>query len=186
MKEACKTKLSEVEERFQYVQLYLPNNLESTRKEIDYAYSDFEQGNYELCLFKASKAKANVDTILGVFGVSMEGVNNVIEQKLIIAERNLAEEIEKGIFPILGYSYFEYANSLKDSDTFSALLYSEYALELSNLDIYFRNNTAKKIDLSWKVNLPVITAVITSFILGFWFAHILIPKKKRAKRKKAR
>ena len=66
---ACRTKLSEVEERLQYVQLYFPQNLEGTRKELEYAYQDLREGNHELCLFKASKAKANVDTVLSVFGV---------------------------------------------------------------------------------------------------------------------
>jgi len=36
-----------------------------------------------------------------------------------------------------------HANSLKDSDVFSALLYSEYALELGNLDIYFKESDGK-------------------------------------------
>jgi len=61
---ACRTKLSEVEERLQYVQLYFPQNLANTRKELEYAYQDLENGNFELCLFKASKAKANVNTVL--------------------------------------------------------------------------------------------------------------------------
>src|SRR3989338_342427 len=140
IKNACRAKLAEVEERLQYVQLYLPQSLENTRKELAYAYKDLESGNYELCLFKASKAKANVDTVLSVFGVKMEDVEKIVANKLGIVERNIVDEAEKGIFPILGYSYFEYANSLKDSDIFSALLYSGYALELSYLDIYFKNN----------------------------------------------
>jgi len=140
IKDACRTKLAEVEERLQYVQITLPQNMENTRKELAYAYKDLESGNYELCLFKASKAKANVDTVLSVFGVKMEDVEKIVANKLGIVERNIVDEAEKGIFPILGYSYFEYANSLKDSDIFSALLYSGYALELSYLDIYFKNN----------------------------------------------
>ena len=139
IKNACRTKLAEVEERLQYVQLYLPQSLEGTRKELSYAYQDLEDGNYELCLFRASKAKANVDTVLSVFGVTTDNVKTVVNNRLEIAERNLIEETEEGVFPILGYSYFEYANSLKDSDIFSALLYSGYALELSSLDIYFKN-----------------------------------------------
>src|SRR3989338_7500766 len=133
IKDACRTKLAEVEERLQYVQITLPQNMENTRKELAYAYKDLESGNYELCLFKASKAKANVDTVLSVFGVKMEDVEKIVANKLGIVERNIVDEAEKGIFPILGYSYFEYANSLKDSDIF-------YALELSYLDIYFKNN----------------------------------------------
>ncbi|HJN57243.1 MAG: S16 family serine protease [Candidatus Woesearchaeota archaeon] len=184
IKNTCKTKLSEVEERLQYVQLYFPQNLANTRKELEYAYLDLEENNYELCLFKASKAKANVDTILSVFGVSTDNINSIIDQKLNIVERNLVEETEKGIFPILGYSYFEYANSLKNSDPFSALLYSGYALELSNLDIYFKSYNGN-------INFPEIdkklfVVLISGIILGIIIANIARISKKTTKRKPKR
>ena len=66
IKNACMAKLSEVEERLQYVEIYLPQSLENTRKELEYAYNDRDEGNFELCLSKASKAKANVDTVLKI------------------------------------------------------------------------------------------------------------------------
>ncbi len=179
IRNACRTKLSEVEERLQYVQLYLPQNLENIRKDMGYAYQDLNDNNYELCLFKASKAKANVDTILSVFGVKNDDVQNVVSQKLGIVERNLVEEIENGVFPILGYSYFEYANSLKSSDPLSALLYSEYALELSNLDIYFKS-PGKKINFPFRVDKRLFVVLITGIALGIIVANI--PKFKRAKR----
>jgi predicted S18 family serine protease len=184
IRNACRTKLSEVEERLQYVQLYLPQNLENTGKELAYAYQDLEEGNYELCLFKASKAKANVDAVLSVFGVRNNNVNNIINQKLDVVERNLVEETEKGVFPILGYSYFEYANSLKDSDPYSALLYSEYALELSNLDIYFKSSGSNGVTLFEKIDKKLFIILIIGIILGFFVARIVGYKKKKSKRRK--
>jgi len=184
---ACRTKLSEVEERLQYVQIYLPQNLEGTRKELEYAYKDLRDANYELCLFKASKAKANVDTVLSVFGVRTSNVGTIINQKLDIVERNLVEGTEKGIFPIVGYSYYEYANSLKDSDPFSALLYAEYALELSNLDIYFKNAEVKKIKLPSKIDGRLLLVLIMGVILGILASKIIdrdFLKRKRPKSKK--
>ena len=175
---ACRTKLSEVEERLQYVQLYFPQNLEGTRKELDYAYQDLKDGNYELCLFKASEAKANVDTVLSVFGVRTDNVAGVLNQKLSIVERNLVEETEKGVFPILGYSYFEYANSLKDSDPFSALLYSGYALELSNLDIYFKSSIREKINLFESIDKRLFIALIAGIILGIFAVKVFDFNKK--------
>jgi uncharacterized protein len=179
VKNACKTKLSEVEERIQYVQLSFPQNLDNTRKEVDYAYRDLEKGNYELCLFKASKAKANVDTILSVLGVRRNDVDRVIQNKIGIVERNIVEETEKGIFPILGYSYYEYANSLKESDPFSALLYSGYALELSNLEIYLKNGdaeAAQTFDVTdTKRNtqsVNIIIVLIIGIVLGILLAKI--------------
>jgi len=195
IKNACRVKISEVEERFQYVQLYFPQNLENSRKELEYAYQDLKDGNYELCLFKASKAKANVDTILSVFGVRASNVDNVVNQKLNIVERNLVEENEKGVFPILGYSYYEYANSLKDSDPFSALLYSSYALELSNLDIYFKDTESSALKSITKIKSRVdnglfvvlIIGIIIGIIIGNLFkfqTKSIKAKKSRKKRKK--
>ena len=180
---ACRAKLSEVEERLQYVEIYLPQSLENTRKELEYAYNDKDEGNFELCLSKASKAKANVDTVLSVFGVRNEDVARVVDKKLEIVERSLVEETEKGVFPIVGYSYFEYANSLKEDDPFSALLYSEYALELSNLDIYFKTQKAEKFILFDKVDKKLLSVLVIGLILGFVIGKItnLRPKKSRKK-----
>ena len=41
------------------------------------------------------------------------------------------------LFPIQGYSYYEYAKALSKTDKISGLIYSQYALEFSNLDLYF-------------------------------------------------
>ncbi|MAE42791.1 hypothetical protein CMO93_03395 [Candidatus Woesearchaeota archaeon] len=183
IKNACREKISEAEERFQYVQLYFPQNLENTRKELDYAYQDLENENYELCLFKASKAKANVDTILSVFGVRIADVDNVVKQKLNIVERNIVEETEKGVFPILGYSYFEYANSLKDSDIFSALLYSGYALELSNLDIYFKSPESIPSTITKKIDKKLLLVFIIGILMGIFIGNIHRFRKKKARKK---
>ncbi|MBI2135358.1 hypothetical protein HYU09_05175 [Candidatus Woesearchaeota archaeon] len=189
IKNACRTRLAEVEERLQYVQLYLPQSLEGTKKDLNYAYEDLKNENYELCLFRASKAKANVDTVLSVFGVTTGNVKIVVSKKLEIAERNLVEETEKGVFPILGYSYFEYANSLKESDIFSALLYSSYAMELSNLDIYLKDTgTVPQVaEFSRSIDKSLAVGLVAGIILGIAIARIYYlgknPKKK-AKRKR--
>ena len=144
LKKSCQNKISEADERKQYVELYFPNTLDNVKKEIDRASSELEKGNYELCLSTASKAKADVDIVLSIFGVDAPQYKNIVDRKLEIVKNNIARQAAKGTFPILGYSYYEYANSLKDNDLFSALLYSEYALELGNLDIYFKESNGKK------------------------------------------
>jgi len=144
LKKSCQSKISEADEREQYVELYLPNSMDNIKKEINHATSELEKKNYELCLSMASKAKADVDVVLSVFGVDASQFRNIVDRKLEIVKNNIARESAKGIFPILGYSYYEYANSLKENDLFSSLLYSEYALELGNLDIYFKESDGKK------------------------------------------
>ena len=136
---------------------------------------------------KTPGPKASVDSILGVFGVGTDDVGNIINQKLDIVERNLVEQTNSGVFPILGYSYFEYANSLKESDPYSALLYSEYALELSNLDIYFKTADGGNINMLNNIDKNLLIVFTVGVILGVIISRIIgyKPRKKGAKRKKS-
>ena len=173
---SCINKISEAEERYEYVNFYLPSYLEETRKEIDYAYDDLENEDYELCLFKASKAKADADVILTVIGSEDEQLKDLLDEKLIIVKNIIAEQTTKGIFPIVGYSYYEYANSLKNESVVDALVYSEYALELSNLDMYFKTK---------RIRIPVyelafIGVFLSGIVIGFLAAKKTIREKTAA------
>ena len=191
LKKSCQAKISEVDERIQYVELYVPTPLDSIKNSIENANKELESKNYELCLSIASKAKADVDVILSVFGVDNDQYNNILERKLEIVKNNIARQAAKGIFPILGYSYYEYANSLKNNDVLSALLYSEYALELGNLDIYFKESSPSKDSISIGNGVNVNKKLLGIFVLGAAigfaagsFARIRIAKIKAKKRKK--
>ncbi len=187
LKKSCQTKISEADEREQYVELYFPNTLENVKNGIKRANSELQKGNYELCLSEASKAKADVDIILSVFGVDPEQYRNVVETKLEIVKNNIARQSNKGVFPILGYSYYEYANSLKESDVFSALLYSEYALELGNLDIYFKESNGKKANY-YNIDSKLIGIFFIGVLVGGIAVSLvkrkgIVEKKKGKKRK---
>tara|TARA_Y100000310_G_scaffold139131_1_gene138351 strand:+ start:3921 stop:5804 length:1884 start_codon:yes stop_codon:yes gene_type:complete len=182
LKKSCQDKLSEVEERVQYAELYLPNSLDNVRYEKEKAYTDLQNKNYALCLFKASKAKASVDVVLGIFGVEPDHYEKFLEKKLEIVKQNLAEQSLKGIFPIIGYSYYEYANSLKNTNTVSGLLYSEYALEIGNLDIYFETESndkpifTKSLNLKDKIDTKFFVVLIIGILVGL-ISGIIIRKK---------
>lgn len=181
IEKSCKDKLSEAEERFQYVRLYLPN-YDNTKKEINHAYSNLQEGNYELCLFKAAKAKAEANYILNLLGVQEDQLDVLIDTKLAIIRKNIAKGIQEGIFPILGYSYLEYANNLKESDKLSSLLYLEYALELSNLNIYFEEkDDVFTIQLDKKIMMTFFSGAVAGFIIGY-VSKRKKPKKKRKKK----
>ena len=181
LKKSCQNKISEADERKQYVELYIPNTLDSIKHTIGKAGAELEKGNYELCLSTASKAKADVDMILSVFGVDAAQYQNIAERKLAIVKNNIARQADKGIFPILGYSYYEYANSLKESDVLSALLYSEYALELGNLDIYFKEaDKPKRQIITERIDKKLFRELFGAFITGVLagiFAAYFINKK---------
>jgi predicted S18 family serine protease len=177
LKKTCQSKISEADERKQYVELYLPNTLDSVKRGIDKANAELEKGNYELCLSTASKAKADVDIVLSIFGVDEAQYRNIIERKLEIVKNNIAKEASKGIFPILGYSYYEYANSLKDTDLFSALLYSEYALELGNLDIYFKESDGKSKSIGIKIDKKLLGIFMLGLLVGVIASSFIIRRK---------
>ncbi len=180
LKSSCQDKISEAEERHEYVKLFLPTVLENAEKETGYAYSYMEKGDYELCLFKASKAKAEADIVLSVIGVEEDQLDNMLNQKLDIVKDNIIKEAEKGIFPILGYSYYEYAKTLKDNDRSSALLYSEYALELSNLDMYFEEKEKAQLKkIEENLVLVFVAGIFVGFIVGISFKKGSKPRKRQ-------
>ena len=182
LRESCRQRIAEAEERLQYAAIYLPFEIESARSDLDAAYDDFNNGDFELCLFKASKSKAESNIVLNTLGIERDYVSKLIDNKLNAATKVIVKAEKKGMFPILGYSYYEYANNLRDDDEFSALLYAEYALELSNLDIYFKERKMTKI---WKVENSMIYILVMGVLIGFIMGFI-VKKKPNKKAKKKR
>lgn len=181
IKNACEFKTGEAIERVEYSNILLRRESETTIQDLQNLQKLFDEGNYVQCLYQATILKAEANTVLSVFGVKEEEVKDIVERKIDAAQATIARQTEKRIFPIVGYSYFEYADSLKDTNIFSALLFSEYALEFSNLDIYFKSNTkamdeeedqssnaaGRTLDLTNRDLIGImIGIVIISFILG--------------------
>lgn len=166
LKESCMNKISEAEERYSYVKSIVPLKLLDTRKEIDRAYADLSNQSFILCLYRASKAKASSDVILSVMGVDESQIDAVLELKLDVVKKELIRSQQRGIFPIIGYSYYEYAQSLVNSDKSSALLFAEYALELTNIDIYFgsRKYDFDLFEDSWSL-------FVVGMLLGMMVVH---------------
>ncbi len=185
LRDSCVAKISEAEERINYVRSFLPDSLSGARRELDKAYQDLSSNNYTLCLFKASKTKAEADVILSLVGVEERSLNDVIALKLDIVKETIIKSQQKGVFPIIGYSYYEYANSLKEFDKSSALLFAEYALELSNLDIYFPKKKAAEFGL-WRMVWPHIEWILTGLLIGWVTAAIwaVIQEAKRQRRRR--
>jgi uncharacterized protein len=180
LKESCYVKISEAEERYQYVNFYFSNTLSSTRKEIDDAKKDMKEGNYIMCLYKASRAKAQANTVMGMIGVETSMLNETLKRKIDAAEQTIIEQQEAGIFPIMGYSYFEYANSLKEEDSSSAVIYSEYALELSNFDFYFEK---RKLLDSTGIDKDLLFILVIGICIGYLIAVKFAGKEQKKKPK---
>ncbi|MCM2325314.1 MAG: hypothetical protein NDI94_02535 [Candidatus Woesearchaeota archaeon] len=175
---SCLAKISEVEERIQYIELYLPSGTKDAKESVERAYKDHNNGDEEMCLYEASLAKARINLILNSISIDPDHIEEVIEDRAHAVRQMLARQKERGIFPIVAYSYYEYADSLKSTDEYSALLYLEYSLELGNLDIYFEKEKTKMPS----IELPYIILFICGFVLGCCITLLIV--KRPQKRKK--
>ncbi len=141
VKSACLLKLSEAQERFEYGRIHFPLSIIALNDELDDITELIEQEEYELCLLKSSELKANINGFMSSVSVNRSEFSDLIDVKLDAVEQSIGRQTHYGVFPILGYSYYEYASSLKENDPGAALLYAEYALELSNTDLYFEKRS---------------------------------------------
>jgi uncharacterized protein len=162
LQHVCIEKISEAEERYNYVKSVIPEALDATRQDIDRAYGLLNNGKYVMCLYTAAKAKSEADVLLSLMGVEEQRFNEVINLKLEVARQALIKAQKKNVFPIIAYSYYEYARSLRDFDRVSSLLFAEYALELANLDIYFEEKKPEKA----KLVVPKLPSGFLAFVAG--------------------
>lgn len=175
LKDACLKKTAEAEERINYAKLYLPTLLEGAEEEISLAFNNYNQGEYALCIFKASKAKAKANIILTALTIHEDEMKLVLQEKFKAIKRVIIEQDSKDMFPILGYSYFEYSKSLIEHDVISSMTFAEYALELSRLDMYFPKENQTYIYIE-----PIyIQIFIFGFIVGASIIMLIGLRKKK-------
>src|SRR3989344_3326742 len=183
LRESCLQKITESEERNQYATLFVAQH--NVNDKITLAKEALENEEFALCLITASQAKAQSNAVLSSLGLTEETATDFIESKRKVTERIIAENTAEGMFPILGYSYYQYAKTLQESDKISALLYLEYALEMSEISIYFpeeksflQNLSALSLDEKW---LYLLAGFIAGIITALYLA---IRSKPRPRKKK--
>ncbi len=179
LKQVCIAKISEAEERYNYVKSIIPEALDATRSDIDAAYGLLKEDKYIMCLYGASKAKSEADVLLSLMGVEEKRFDEVIALKLDIARQALIKAQSKNVFPIIAHSYYEYATSLRDFDRVSSLLFTEYALELANLDIYFQEKKTPSQMPSFTVP-PEIPWFVTGFSIGALVVWLIMRQLSRS------
>lgn len=184
LKSSCVQTLGEVEERFQYLNLFFPGLLTDLRNNLLMAGEYHKQGEYAMCIYLAKRTKAEADIMVSLLGVSEEAAQEMLTQKADAARRAINKQIEKGIFPIIAYSYYEYATSLMGENDYAAIIYAEYALELSDIDIYFEKHNDIYIRETLKKVLKTYAPTIL-FIWGVFIGYLLCYVVKRDKEKTA-
>jgi uncharacterized protein len=187
LEEACYKKISEAEERINYADLYLPTILQASRADINDAYNYQKSRNYKMCLFKASFAKAEANLLLSSLSIKEGRISELASDKLKSAQKLISKEQKRGFFPIMGYSYYEYADTLnKDGDDVSGLIFSEYSLELSNLEMYFPKKEPLQVQIDYDLALLTLSTLVLGMTIGaLLMLHYLkgLAKKSRPKKK---
>ncbi|HLC70628.1 MAG TPA: S16 family serine protease [Candidatus Nanoarchaeia archaeon] len=185
---SCQLKIAEAEERYQYTSLFLQeSHLAAVLEKINIAKESQARNESELCLIEAAQAKADSNAILSSLGLDEGNVAPYLESKQKAVKRVIAENSAEDIFPILGYSYYQYANSLKETEPFTSLVYFEYALEMSDLGMYFpeeetfmEKNYLLQFRKEWGYGgIGIIVGLIAGILI-----KLTIPKCKRKKKKK--
>lgn len=181
IRQSCVQKIMEAEERYQYVGLFVgEHNLDAIAKKISSAKDASSKGDDEICLMKAIQAKGDANVLLSTLGLQRDEFAVVIEAKTRAVMRVLAENTAEGKFPLLGYSYFQYAASLKEQEPVTAFFYLEYALEMSDLSIYFPEEKTLPQKVSEKISID--PQWLGGFVIGVIVTLLLLQKPKKIKR----
>jgi predicted S18 family serine protease len=137
-----------------------------------------QKGDYASCLYEAALLHADLQAIASTLGVSSEEFEQLVDRKLNAAKTSVAQQIDQSIFPMAAYAYYELGRSVQESSPANALIYAEYALELSELDLYFEREPARSV-----VNLNFVPMVLF-FLAGLIFGIVIgMSMRKRRPRK---
>ena len=139
LESACLTKISEAEERVNYAEFLFGTDV-FQRGELSELNNIFREGDYPFCIFRATRIKSDVNSLILTSTVDIELREELAREKVVIAEQQIKSSSS---FPILGYSYYIYAKDLISSDPNSAILFSEYATEFSNFGMYFEQESGR-------------------------------------------
>jgi uncharacterized protein len=136
---ACNSKIAEVEERLNYLQ-YIAGTTGRYSEELDNTRKIANSGDFAFCLFRATRIKADINSLLISVMVGENSVAELANDKVNLAYAQLSNA---RLFSILSYSYLDYANTLKNQSPELAIIFSEYSSEFANLDMYFPSKQKK-------------------------------------------
>ena len=178
LSQACLSKILEVEDRLSYIELLF--GVDSFRRDrLNTIRSYYDDKDYSFCLFSASKFKAEISSVLSSLAVTQQKLPELVQDKLFLAKKQINKQTTT--FPILGYSYYSYANSLSEDSPDLALLFSEYALEFSDLDLYFPKKQSIIISASNSIYFIFVAGIAVGLFLAFILdiCHILYIRFKK-------
>ncbi|MFP4568042.1 MAG: S16 family serine protease [Candidatus Woesearchaeota archaeon] len=155
---ACIAKISEAEERLSYISFLTGSPFD--RSDLLETKMFHESEDYAFCIFKASKIKAEANAIILSMSLSRERSSELISDQLMFSRMQINKQGEN--FPILGYSYYNYASTLKEVNPQLSIIFAEYASEFSNLEMYFPSDR----QVPWRLLVGSFKGFISGFFVG--------------------
>lgn len=191
IKKACNEELQNVHTRNNYLQTFIPNYLlKDLFLEISEVNDYIRAEEYELCLFKASKAKSYADYLITGATLNNDTIAELTHVKQGVAKELIANQQTRQLFPILGYSYYEYSQALEEDSYYSALMFAENSIALSDLSKYFEKSKPDQKEDSFSEYysnyLFFGLGLIVGLILGFVFFRSKSSKNHKKHLKKSR
>lgn len=127
--------------------------------------------NDPLCIYKTLELNGRIDTVISSIGLINNESKNFSEELFHLTKSRLSS-ISEDKFPLIPFIYFDYAEELyKQDQKESALLYTNYALSFSNLDLYLNKNE-KIEEVIFKTYDRVVVNPVLVFLLLLILAFI--------------
>lgn len=163
LENACVTKLNELEERVNYLD-FITGSVGQYRDDLSTIQTIATNEDYAFCIFRATRVKADVNSLLLLQTMDPDNTGKLAQTKLQISKNSVFGNEN---FPIIGYSYHDYAENLMQTNPELAVIFFEYASEFGNLDMYTgEGKSTFRFGLLEQVNRP-------SFFLGFAMTGII-------------
>ncbi len=166
LENVCVAKIAEAEERLSYIDFL--TGIIFDRSDLNAAKRVHEEGDYAFCVFSATKVKADANAIILSMSLSRDKVTDLINDQLTFARMQINKQGDN--FPILGYSYYNYATTLKETNPRLSMVFAEYASEFSNLNMYFPLENYDSFDFDFDSYEPF----SLGFLVGFSFGLVLV------------
>ena len=175
LRHACEQELQSVYTRNNYLQTFMPRYmLQDLFLEISGIVDYANDNENALCLFKASKAKSYADFLITMSSLNNDTIKDLVYAKQTFALNLISQQQQNNVFPILGFSYYEYSKSLESDSYPSSLMFAENSIAFSDLSKYFEKISADNfpiVQISFREWLFFIAGVLTGLFLGmliFW------------------
>ena len=90
------------------------------------------------CLYNGLELSGRINTLFFSYNIQQNSSQNITEQLFELTQSTIARGSGDN-FPLLPFIYYEYAQELNKQQNYqSSLLYTNYALEFSNVDFYLQ------------------------------------------------